>query len=402
MPRPRKTARLWLRPARKRKDRTDEAATWIILDGGKHIATGCGAREGGKAETILQQYIAEKYAPSRRERDIDRIPVADVINVYLDDCAPKQANPAAVAKRCGRLLDFFGNDTLADINGERCRKYAKSRGRKGGARRDLEDLRAAINHHAKEGLHRAIVNVHLPEKGEPRDRWLTRKEAAQLLWACWRAREEQRRNRGFGMRAHKRGKKTPTAKHTLRHLARFILVGLYTGSRATPIARASFHAAAGRSYVDLDQGMFYRRPEGARITKKRQPPVPIPPRLLAHVRRWKRLGIADQFIVEWYGEPVKSVKTAMKSAVKKSKLEGKITPHTLRHTAATWQMQAGTDIWQAAGYLGMTVETLEHVYGHHHPEYMSEAASNAGAKPKRPNASPTKPVNQTETRRAKA
>jgi hypothetical protein len=52
-------------------------------------------------------------------------------------------------------------------------------------------LRAAINHHAKEGLHRGIVRVALPPKGQPRMRWLTRSEAAKLLWVCWRAREVQ-------------------------------------------------------------------------------------------------------------------------------------------------------------------------------------------------------------------
>jgi integrase len=28
-----------------------------------------------------------------------------------------------------------------------------------------------------------------------------------------------------------------------------------------------------------------------------------------------------------------------------------VTPHTLKHTAATWLMQSGTDPWQAAGFL---------------------------------------------------
>ena len=27
-----------------------------------------------------------------------------------------------------------------------------------------------------------------------------------------------------------------------------------------------------------------------------------------------------------------------------------VTPHILRHTAATWQMQLGTDLWQAADF----------------------------------------------------
>jgi integrase len=37
----------------------------------------------------------------------------------------------------------------------------------------------------------------------------------------------------------------------------------------------------------------------------------------------------------------------------------------LRHTAATWLMQAGVDRWEAAGFLGMSVEMLDRVYGHH-------------------------------------
>jgi hypothetical protein len=36
-------------------------------------------------------------------------------------------------------------------------------------------------------------------------------------------------------------------------------------------------------------------------------------------------------------------------------------------------MQAGTDPWEAAGFLGMTVETLMSRYGHHHPDYLSGA-----------------------------
>jgi hypothetical protein len=36
-------------------------------------------------------------------------------------------------------------------------------------------------------------------------------------------------------------------------------------------------------------------------------------------------------------------------------------------------MMAGTDLWEAAGYLGMTVETLERNYGHHHPAHQAGA-----------------------------
>jgi hypothetical protein len=52
---------------------------------------------------------------------------------------------------------------------------------------------------------------------------------------------------------------------------------------------------------------------------------------------------------------------------------GKVTPHILRHTAATWLMQQGVDPWVAAGYLGMTMQTLIDNYGHHHSEHLSGA-----------------------------
>jgi hypothetical protein len=36
-------------------------------------------------------------------------------------------------------------------------------------------------------------------------------------------------------------------------------------------------------------------------------------------------------------------------------------------------MQRGVPMWDAAGYLGMSRETLERVYGHHHPDYLKAA-----------------------------
>src|ERR1700674_5562713 len=266
---------------------------------------------------------------------------------------------------------------LSEVTGEACREYLRRRGRAGGTRRDLEDLRAAINHHAKEGLHRGVVRVVLPPKGRARERWLTRKEAAQLLRVCWRARETQTVHRG-----PLKNQKIETDKRPLRHLARFFLLGLYTGTRAGAIAAASPYKGEGRAYVDLERGIFYRLAEGQRETKKRQPPIPIPPRLLAHMRRWVAKGVVREHFVEWNGEPIKSVKTAFKKAVQLANLQGKISPHTLRHTAATWLMQAGVDKWEAAGFLGMSAEMLDHVYGHHHPDHLKAAARAIGYRPR--------------------
>jgi integrase len=374
MPRPRKGARLWLRPGRPASGRV---AAWIVIDNGRHIATGClgGASKSPPraAEEFLARYIAQKYKPARKQRDVDVIDLADVLSIYLTDRGDDQADRAELERRLARLNDFWGGRPLGEVSTVTCREYVRQRIKTSAARRELEDLRAAINHHARENLHSGTVRVTLPPKSGPRTRWLTRAEAATLLRACWRYRETQTLHRG-----RRKGASVQTARYPLRHLARFILIGLYTGTRASAIAAASPYAAAGRSYVDLDGGIFYRLPTGRRATKKRQPPVPIPGRLLAHMRRWRDRKIAAVHFVEWNGKPVTSVRKGFRHATHLARLDGKVTPYTLRHTAATWLMQRGVDIWQAAGFLGMSVETLERTYGHHHPAYMQEAARAIG------------------------
>ena len=381
MPRKSKGARLQLRSARRdKRGIITHQATWIIRDGGRDVFTGCLEGEVAAAEQKLKDYIDSKYAPKRKEQDIEKIPVADVLSIFVDDRPDlylEGKDKQKFLNRMARLNAFWGSKMLSEVTGETCRAYQKNRGNKGGTRRDLEDLRAAINHHAAEGLHRGIVRVILPKKGEPRDRWLTRSEAARLIWECWRSREVQTIRRG-----PKAGQKVETDKRPLRHLARFILIGVYSGTRAGAIASASPIAAIGRSFVDLDRGIFYRLAEGAQRTNKRQPPVPIPPRLLAHMRRWKQKKLIARHFVEFNGEGVASVKTGFKRAVKLAGLTGKVSPHTLRHTAATWLMQTGTDPWQAAGFLGMSVEVLLNTYGHHHPDHMKEAVANIATKPK--------------------
>ncbi|HZZ21280.1 MAG TPA: hypothetical protein VFE60_01245 [Roseiarcus sp.] len=75
MPRHARGPYLWLRPARQRA-RGSDPALWIIRDAGHQHSTGFSVGDRGEAERRLAEYIAGKYAPARRERDIAEIPVA--------------------------------------------------------------------------------------------------------------------------------------------------------------------------------------------------------------------------------------------------------------------------------------------------------------------------------------
>jgi hypothetical protein len=100
---------LWLRPIRPRAGGSDPAL-WIIRDAGHQRSTGFGQSNRPEAEKALADYIADKYAPARRERDIAEIPVADVINIYLADVAPNQARPEKAAERCAEYLSSLVSD----------------------------------------------------------------------------------------------------------------------------------------------------------------------------------------------------------------------------------------------------------------------------------------------------
>ncbi|MGJ4945193.1 tyrosine-type recombinase/integrase [Bradyrhizobium sp. HKCCYLS1011] len=370
---------LYKRPAR-REGGKFKPAMWVVRDKQKVVSTGivAAATETSppiEAEQFLGKYIAEKFDPTRRARDIAVILIGDVLGIYYHDKGGKNCPDPNLIGHINRLNEFWGDKTLIQVNPKTCREYVASRPGQGGARRDLEVLRAAINNHSNQNLHFGEVNVTLPPKGAARQEWITRDQAAAIIWAAWRYREVQTIHSG-----PRKGEEVVTEKRSLRHVARFLLIGCYTGTRASAIASASIKKEIGKSFVDLDTGLFYRLAIGKLRTKKQQPTAPLPPRLLAHMRRWVDRGIVKENFVEYRGEPVKRVKKGFASAVRLAKVNIKVTPHTLRHTAATWLMQAGVDEWEAAGYLGMSVEVLREVYGHHHPDYMKGAVEGITAK----------------------
>jgi integrase len=355
MPAPSKGPRLYLRRARyDNTGRITHPAVYLIRDGSYQRSSGCPANDLGGAERCLAEYIARKHERSARRagnRDPKQIPIADVLTIYLRDIVSNHARPRETKARMKTLEKFFGDKMLSFVTGQTCREYAGTRSTEAAARRELEELRAAINHHRREGLHDRIVSVVLPPKSTPREDWLECEQAAALIWRAWRYREVQEGD--------------ATVRYTRRHVARFMIFARYMGSRASVICNASIETVRpiGLPWCDLRHGVFYGLPQGQRETKKRRQKVRIPTPLLAHLRRWRRKG--QRYVVEWNGEPVKRITKAHNAVVRAAGLGKKITPHIWRHSVASWLMQRGADPWKSAQFLAMSVETLLRVYGHH-------------------------------------
>ena len=153
----------------------------------------------------------------------------------------------------------------------------------------------------------------------------------------------------------------PTPRKPLAHLCRFLLLGIYTGSRPGAILRASWLEGPWLAWVDTAGGVFHRHADGAPATAKRQPTVRLAPGLLGHLRCWERLDAAKMprqaFVVEFGGAPVLSVKTAMARACKLAGLDAGVTAYTLRHTCASWLVARGISTRMIADFLG-TSETM--------------------------------------------
>lgn len=220
-------------------------------------------------------------------------------------------------------------------------------------RRELGVLSAAVNHAHREGRLTHTVTVFLPDSPEGRERWLTRAEARALYRAAlYIARETQ-----------------------WTSLPLYILLALYTGQRKSAVLGLKW------AQVDLRYGLIDFKTPGGRRTNKRRARQPIAPLLLKRLRLAWRFRLPDDYVLHDNGRRLTDVKNSFPAACKLAGLND-VTPHTLRHTCATWLMQAGVPIWEAAGFVGMSQATMEKVYGHHHPDFMNNAvrALNSGPK----------------------
>lgn len=404
MPRKAKGPRLYLRQGRvDRRSGNRLPDLWVIRDGADERSTGCGEDRRGDAEIALARYIAEKWTPQAKSAesrsDPAQVTVDDVVALYAVEKGPKAADPVATGVRLDMILGWWSGKTLSEVNRSNCNAYVEHRctqpirgfkdaekARKvtpQGARRELEDLSSAIGWWDAEHHLSRRPKVILPEKPEsPRDA-LSRSQAAALLWASmgWRRDEKGRWSRlGKSARANR------------AHLRRFVLLGLYSGSRPGVAPKLLWAESPKQAWVDLTKGWIYRRGKEERDHKtKRRPVARIPRRLLAHMERWSRLDGALNIerkkheldpvvtVIHHGGAPIGGkIRRGFAGIVADAGLPPEITPHWFRHTAATWLMEADVPSHRAAQYLGMTVATLEKHYGHHRPDHQSDVLDAIG------------------------
>jgi integrase len=315
--------------------------TWHIYHARRRISTGCADRAG--AEAVLASYLKERDRPQ-----IAVISIASILDLYLADrrarAIPGLARLEWAHKPLTRILGPKPPEAITEAE---CHRYTARRRKDGVAdatvRTELQALRAALRWAAapERRLIAEVPRIDMPARPEARIRWLNRDEAGRLLAAC---------------KAH--------------HVRLFVTLALHTGARSGAILGLTWDR------VDLTNRLVDFREAGRVRTRKRRVPAPINDTLYAALVE-AQAAATTEYVIEWAGGPVARVKHAFRDAAARASLVG-VTPHVLRHTAVTWMLQAGIDPWKAAGLVGMTVDMVQQVYGHHHPEHLRDAARALG------------------------
>lgn len=266
--------------------------------------------------------------------------IADLWQAYLDarKGRPVERNMRSSGKP---VLAHFGALRHDQVTVDHCRSYAALRKRAGikdgSIWTELGHLRTCLSWAAKANLIDKAPAIERPQKPAPKERYLTHAEIDRLL-----------------------------AADCEPHIRLAIILLLTTAGRVSAVLQLTWDR------VDLDRGQVNLRAdlEGPR---KGRAVVPINATLRAALESARRAAMSD-YVVEWAGGPVKSIRKGFLRAVTGAKLAG-VTIHTMRHTAAVHMAEAGVPMSEIAQYLGHSnVSVTESVYARYSPQHLSRAA----------------------------
>lgn len=309
------------------------AAIWRDDKGTQRNSLGLEASPANReaAETAFQEWLADLRRSSRPE---GLITVGKCLDGYFDS-HPGVIKRSVIRKHFGAMLPHH-------IDSEVCKDFTAKRLKAGRSpstiNSDLGILRTALLWAKNEKWIVEAPEIERPAPNAPRDRWLTPAEANRLIAAA----------------------RAP-------HVRLFIVLALHTTARAGALLGLTWD----RVSFDLNR-IDFNEP-GRPKTRKRRAVVRMSPELRQALLHAREARLSD-FVIEYGGKAVSSVKNGFGKAAGRAKLDD-VTPHTLRHTAATWMAQRGVALWEIAGMLGNSVRMVETVYAKHHPDFQSKATA---------------------------
>lgn len=241
----------------------------------------------------------------------------------------------------------FGNLLVDAITDDICRDHARDRIDSGVSAgtvwTELTRLRSALNWALSRRMITTAPYVWLPLKPPPKQRVLTVDEAAALLDAC----------------------RTP-------HVRLFVILALTTGARSQAITdltwdRVDFDAATIDFRVPIVEDPL------TKVARKNRAVVPMTAMARAALQDAHQGALSDH-VIEWNGEKVRTAYRAVMAAIKRTGLKG-VSPHTFRHTAASWSVSGGIDMELTAKLLGhRDPATTRRVYAKMDPDALRPAA----------------------------
>lgn len=353
-------------PYLKRHDNGIFYVHWTEGRVGKRISTG--AKEMAAAKAFFGSWLLMErndLASNQGERG-GSLTVADVWSVYDKKHLSIGVVNRYTADLAWKLLEpEFGASKVSEVSQMSVDGYVQKRtsGRLGRpvkpqtAARELSFLIAALNFAADKKqaiVAPALINkVDLPAGGPPRDRWLKRDEIQRLLDAAGRMRRGARLSRG----------------------ERFLWLALETAARQEAILELTWDR------VDFETNTIHYDVPGRKQTKKRRAVVPISSALRPVLLRAfdEKTGdhVLDSEAAVWSSIQLIAIEAGFSDQAKpktshKPKATG-ISPHVLRHTAATHMARRGVPLWKIAKILGNTLAMVEKVYAKWAPDDLREA-----------------------------
>lgn len=310
------------------------AATWYDEQGKRHRHA-LGAGDKKEAERELARFNALQDGQEAKT-------VRQLWELYRKDRAGRRI--AESMDFTGRvLLPELGDYRPTDITVEVCRAYAAKRraaGKMVGTYwTELNHLQIMFGWAYKTNRIAKPVFVERPAKPPARNVRLTRAEANRLI-------------------------KCAKAPHV--ELAIALMLG--TAARSGAVKDLTWDR------VDFETGLIdLAIIDDHTQHRKGRAVVPMNSRLRQRLLEAKKQAQTD-YVIEWAGRQVGSLKRGFRRAAEDAGLTD-VTPHTLRHTAATWMAERGLSMQKIAAYLGHSdSRTTEKIYARFTPGHLSDAA----------------------------